>query len=251
MSNLEDLYEILGVEKSDSDYTIKQAYKKLAIKWHPNKNQNNRDQAEAKFKELSHAYSVLADKQKRNEYDDLRNSESNQDGLDSCKFKFNYFDDFLDFTFYNEMFQKNFGDLNASSEDISFFKTDFITNNFSLGTSSTSIITTSIINGKKITKTEKTFIDVDGKSITEITNSTNDGISKTIKDCSVREEDNLHSYNLIKKNHIKLHKSSKLCGKGNQDKLLQGCGIGNVHGHYNCEGQVHRIKRNSDGSIKK
>ena len=63
-----DYYEILGVPKSASDDEIKKAYRKLAIKYHPDKNQGDKE-AEAKFKEINEAHDVLSDKQKRARYD--------------------------------------------------------------------------------------------------------------------------------------------------------------------------------------
>lgn len=67
-----DYYEILELKKDKSDVTeddIKKAYKKLAMKWHPDKNPNNKEEAEARFKEISEAYQVLSDSSKRNMYD--------------------------------------------------------------------------------------------------------------------------------------------------------------------------------------
>jgi DnaJ-class molecular chaperone len=63
-----DYYEILGVGKSASDDEIKKAYRKLAVKYHPDKNQGDKE-AEEKFKEISEAHEVLSDKQKRTRYD--------------------------------------------------------------------------------------------------------------------------------------------------------------------------------------
>ncbi|MBI2028965.1 DnaJ domain-containing protein [Candidatus Gottesmanbacteria bacterium] len=63
-----DYYELLGVGKSATSQEIKQAYRKLALKWHPDRNSNNKE-AENKFKEVTQAYEVLGDSKKREAYD--------------------------------------------------------------------------------------------------------------------------------------------------------------------------------------
>ena len=63
-----DYYEILGVDRGADDGTIKSAYRKLALKYHPDRNPNDTE-AEEKFKEAAEAYSVLSDSQKRAAYD--------------------------------------------------------------------------------------------------------------------------------------------------------------------------------------
>jgi len=63
-----DYYEVLGVEKTASADDIKRAYRRLAIKYHPDKNPGDKD-AEAKFKECAEAYEVLSDTEKRARYD--------------------------------------------------------------------------------------------------------------------------------------------------------------------------------------
>ena len=65
---MKNLYEILGVEKSASERDIKKAYKRLALEYHPDKNQDN-PQAVEKFKEVNAAYQVLSDQNKRASYD--------------------------------------------------------------------------------------------------------------------------------------------------------------------------------------
>lgn len=64
----DNYYEILGVEKNATNEDIKNAYKTLAKKWHPDKNENSKD-AEEKFKKIDEAYKVLSDKNKRQNYD--------------------------------------------------------------------------------------------------------------------------------------------------------------------------------------
>ena len=69
MSSKRDYYEVLGVSKDATEKDIKKAYRKLAFKWHPDKNPNNKKEAEEKFKEVNEAYSVLSDPDKRRQYD--------------------------------------------------------------------------------------------------------------------------------------------------------------------------------------
>jgi DnaJ-class molecular chaperone len=64
-----DFYSILGVPRTATDAELKKAYRKLAMKWHPDKNPNNVETAQAKFQEISEAYSVLSDPQKRQIFD--------------------------------------------------------------------------------------------------------------------------------------------------------------------------------------
>ena len=65
-----DYYSVLGVSKDSSQPEIKKAYRKLALKYHPDKNQGNVD-AEKKFKEISEAYHTLSDKESKYQYDNI------------------------------------------------------------------------------------------------------------------------------------------------------------------------------------
>ncbi len=64
----QDYYEILGIGRETSDAEIKKAYKRLAVQYHPDRNQGSK-QAEEKFKDLAEAYAVLSDPRKRELYD--------------------------------------------------------------------------------------------------------------------------------------------------------------------------------------
>lgn len=63
-----DYYEVLGIQKGATDEEIKRAFRKLAIKYHPDRNQGNKD-AEEQFKEINEAYQILSDSEKRAHYD--------------------------------------------------------------------------------------------------------------------------------------------------------------------------------------
>ena len=68
-----DFYEVLGLEKNASENDIKKAYRKMAMKYHPDKNPGDTS-AESKFKEAAEAYSVLSDNQKKSQYDQFGHS---------------------------------------------------------------------------------------------------------------------------------------------------------------------------------
>lgn len=78
MAEKRDYYEILGVQKNASVDEVKSAYRRLALKYHPDRNPADRKGAEEKFKELSEAYAVLSDPQKRTQYDQFGHA-----GIDS------------------------------------------------------------------------------------------------------------------------------------------------------------------------
>ncbi|KAL8168020.1 hypothetical protein V2J09_009519 [Rumex salicifolius] len=69
LSKRKDWYKILGVSKMASVAEIKRAYKKLALQWHPDKNVDNSEEAENKFRDIAAAYEVLGDEEKRTRYD--------------------------------------------------------------------------------------------------------------------------------------------------------------------------------------
>lgn len=68
-TNQRDFYEVLGVERTATVEEIKASYRKAALKWHPDRNPENKPEAEARFRECTEAYSVLSDQEKRQVYD--------------------------------------------------------------------------------------------------------------------------------------------------------------------------------------
>ena len=104
MSGKRDYYEVLGVARNADAEAIKKAYRKLAMQYHPDRNPDNKQEAEAKFKEVSEAYEVLSDQAKRRQYD-----QHGHDGLRST-FGPGGFDFSRDFTHVSDL-QDLFGSL--------------------------------------------------------------------------------------------------------------------------------------------
>src|SRR5262245_66502394 len=75
-----DYYEVLGVSRSCDDDELKRAYRKLAVKYHPDKNPDTRAEAEERFKEIAEAYQVLCDPQRRAQYDRFGHAAFEQGG---------------------------------------------------------------------------------------------------------------------------------------------------------------------------
>uniref|UniRef100_A0A3Q2D474 DnaJ heat shock protein family (Hsp40) member B2 n=1 Tax=Cyprinodon variegatus TaxID=28743 RepID=A0A3Q2D474_CYPVA len=102
-----DYYSVLGVPRNASQDEIKKAYRKLALKWHPDKNPDNKEEAEKKFKELAEAYEVLSDS-KRDAYDRYGNDKMPHSGSSTADFS-----DLSGFTFTfrspDEVFREFFG----------------------------------------------------------------------------------------------------------------------------------------------
>jgi len=69
---MKNYYEILGVEENADQEAIKKAFRELAKKWHPDRNPDNKKESEEKFKEVSEAYNILGDEEKKARYDHMR-----------------------------------------------------------------------------------------------------------------------------------------------------------------------------------
>lgn len=117
MASKRDYYEVLGVSKTATDEELKKAYRKLAKKYHPDANPDNKEEAEAKFKEVNEAYETLSDPQKRRMYDQF--GHNGPQGFGSAGGPFgggNYysytssgFDGFSDFGDLGDIFSSFFG----------------------------------------------------------------------------------------------------------------------------------------------
>ena len=141
-------YDILNINKNATQEEIKNSYKKLAMKYHPDKNIENKKEAENKFKEVSEAYEVLSDKEKKYEYDNGRNIVINQQN------PYDIFSHMFNTQGFN-VCGFNTPGFNINIDDIS---------NINVGTSIRT--NTQIIGNKKITRIEKTETTPHGKITT-------------------------------------------------------------------------------------
>ncbi len=107
----EDYYKVLGVEKTTGAEDIKKAYRKLALKYHPDRNPDDK-KAEEKFKKISEAYAVLSDPKKRKEYDTF--------GADTFSQRFTQEDIFREFDLNEILRGFGFGGLGGGRRNQSF-----------------------------------------------------------------------------------------------------------------------------------
>jgi curved DNA-binding protein CbpA len=172
MQNKTDYYATLGVQKNDSDEVIKKAYRKLALKYHPDKNPGNREEAEAKFKEIGEAYSVLSDPQKRAAYDRYGlagvngNCDSNFSFDDASEIFKHFFGGKNPFEDFFEGFSNFGGKKGGFSSGFSSFSTfsDFGGFSSGFGGCSKSVKTVvQTVNGKTVSKTVTTVRHPDGR----------------------------------------------------------------------------------------
>jgi len=99
----DDYYKVLGLDKGAGIEDIKKAYRKLALKYHPDRNPTDKKRAEEKFKEISEAYAVLSDPEKRKQYDEF--------GTDAFRQKFSQEDIFRNFDINDILRGFGFGNL--------------------------------------------------------------------------------------------------------------------------------------------
>lgn len=112
----DDYYSILQISRSANESDIRKAYRKLALRWHPDKNPDKKDEAEKRFKEISEAYEVLSDPKKRSIYDKHGKEGLAGNGLGGGGGMpdFNFGNSFGGFSFHfrdpEEVFREFFGD---------------------------------------------------------------------------------------------------------------------------------------------
>jgi len=222
----DDYYQVLGVSRTAGDDEIKKAYRKAALQWHPDKNPDNKEQAESMFKKVSEAYEVLSDANKRSLYD--RGGKEALEGGGRTQFRrgggdmghaFSIFEQFFGgrdpFAEMDEMFAQmhghsgrgrsrtgpgGFGGMGGMFDD-DFFSGGFgggrgFTSSMSMGggggmtsfssfsssgggggVATSTSTTTKIVNGRKVTVTEKTVRKADGTVETTRTESEGDAAS--------------------------------------------------------------------------
>jgi molecular chaperone DnaJ len=105
-----DYYEILGIVRTATSDEIKSAYRKAALKWHPDRNPDQKEVAEGKFRDATEAYSVLSDAQKRGAYDRFGHAGLSGMGSDFNRTIFDEFQDvFGDFFGFEDVFGRGTG----------------------------------------------------------------------------------------------------------------------------------------------
>ncbi|EKX73703.1 DnaJ domain containing protein [Theileria equi strain WA] len=210
-------YKVLGVSPDASDATIKKQYRSLALKWHPDKNQNNKEKATEMFKKISQAYEVLSDREKRQRYDMYGDDGYGTEGFGHSghsgfhgnfdfsdaqrifqmvfggRSPFGDMDMFFDDDFGSAMYGGTFGGRRKKNDFFgsfgSFpmfdgfgdgFSSSFVSQSFSSGsgnrgTMTSTSTTTTIVNNKKVTRTERVTTNPDGTVTRHVTEREEDG----------------------------------------------------------------------------
>ncbi|XP_954119.1 molecular chaperone, putative [Theileria annulata] len=193
-------YKLLGVSPDADDETIKKQYRKLAMKYHPDKNPHNKEKSAEMFKKISQAYEVLSDKKKRRNYDnninfEFDNNYANNFNFDDAQrifqmvFGNNFGFGFDSDPFGSQMFSRSFGSNDLFQDDFfNGFSSSFTTSGFSNSrfsssgfsngggfTSTSTSTTTRVVNNKIITKTEITRQNADGTVYKKVIEKEDDG----------------------------------------------------------------------------
>ena len=165
-------YEILELNKNATENEIKKSYRKLALKWHPDKNPNNIEFATQKFNEISEAFEVLGDIQKRKQYDMFGNINSNQGPRQNPQDIFNhFFNDFNQDSFFEDILSSQMNSLNINNINLRTNLNTNINNSFR----NQSVSTQTFINGHKmVTRKVVRFQDEEGNIQEQVEESIQD-----------------------------------------------------------------------------
>ena len=131
------LYDILGVKSNATESELKKAYRKLSMKWHPDKNPNNVEESTQKFNDIAEAYEVLSNTQKRKQYDIFGSSNNQSHNNVNAEEIFKHF---FNMNNFDDLLSSRFNSLNINNS----FSTN-INTNFSQNVS-----TQTFINGNKM-----------------------------------------------------------------------------------------------------
>lgn len=178
-------YEILEINKGSSLDDIKKSYRRLALKWHPDRNKDNKYEAEEKFKKISEAYNVLSNNRLRQKYDMYGNENVNEI-IDNDFDPFDIFNSFFDTnnSNFNHFSSNNFNDI--------FNDRRFYNSNSSVSFSSRQE-SSKILNGQHIKET----IIKDNDTVTEIYE-----INGQIKSKKITKDGNCKVYNYDNKGKL-------------------------------------------------
>lgn len=178
----DEYYNLLGVARDASESEIKKAYRKLALKYHPDKNPDNRERAEKLFKQVAEAYEVLSNAEKRRLYDQY-----GKEGVDSGRPTGHGFGDMQDAFSVFEAFFGGQDPFAAFGEDLfggglggGFGGGSFTTMTSSFGglgggACSSMSSSTRMVNGKRVTRTERKEQQPDGSMKCTVTEESQDG----------------------------------------------------------------------------
>lgn len=191
--NLYDIFDLSDFH--DDDHEFDRLYRILGSRWHPRRNIHMHDYAERRFKELSKAYAILADKEKRKRYNQLLSEAPHENNFSDILAPFHE-DRGLDF--YDVYFKDFLGKKNKLFDDDFFKETDKEFKELSDKNQNnvlTSVKNNTVIkDGKRITKKTKTIIDKDGNKTIETQEDHGDGKIKTLVEKVYHDKDG----NLIK-----------------------------------------------------